>query len=275
MDFKRTLYTGALLIVCAAPLSAEEKQAHLVHPYTSLEPAVAVDSASVRKEWYREYLEYEISWGLINVGSAYLQIDKIVTIDGRPAYHIVSGAKSSAFIRNFYTVNDINESWMDLRDPYSFGYYKNIREGNHVFNEWVIFDNKTLTFHGEKMGKSKSAAPVEGPLEGPVNDVLSALYLVRTMDLKPGTSREITVNTKRNWRMNVKFRKREKESTSYGKFNCVLVEPQLGDDGLFVAKKGKKMLVWVTDDELRLPLILKAEIFIGSVTAKLTKRRLD
>ncbi|MEI7481505.1 MAG: DUF3108 domain-containing protein [Elusimicrobiota bacterium] len=275
MVFRRTLFAGALLTICAASLCAQGKQANLIHPYTALEPAVTVDTAAVRDIWHKERLEYEIYWGLINVGSAYLQIDKMVTIDGRTAYHIISGAKSAAFINNFYTVNDINESWMDIRDLYSFGYYKGIHEGHHFFNEWVIFDNAAKTFHGEKMGKSKIAAPVEGTLEGPVNDVLSALYLVRTMDLSSGTSREITINTKRNWRMNVKFRKREKESTAYGKFKCVLVEPQLGDDGLFVAKKGKKMLVWITDDELRLPLILKAEIFIGSVTAKLVKRRLD
>jgi len=275
MVFRRTLFAGTLLTILAASLCAQVKQADLVHPYTNLETAVAVDSMAARGGWYKERLEYEIYWGLINVGSAYLQIDKMVLIDGRTAYHIVSGAKSAAFINNFYTVNDVNESWMDTRDMYSFGYYKSIREGHHFFNEWVIFDNTTKTFRGEKMGKSKIPAPVEGTLDGPVNDVLSALYLVRTMDLKSGTNREITINTKRNWRMDVKFRKRDKESTAYGKFKCVLVEPQLGDDGLFVAKKGKKMLVWITDDELRLPLILKAEIFIGSVTAKLVKRRID
>ena len=275
MGFRRIFRAGALLALCAGTAGAEEKQAYLAHPYAALEAVVAVDTVAVRRDWHREYLQYEIYWGLVNVGSAYLKIDKIVMIDGRQAYHIVSGANSSSFIKNFYLVNDINESWMDLRDLYSFGYYKNIREGNYAANEWVVFDNNTKTFHGEKMGKSKNAAPVEGTLEGPVNDVLSALYLVRTMDLKPGVRHEITVNTKRNWRMNVKFRKREKESTAYGKFNCILVEPQLGDDGLFVAKKGKKMLVWITDDELRLPLILKADIFIGSVTAKLVKRRLD
>ena len=263
------------MTICAVSLSALEKQAVLVHPYTALEPAIAVDTTVVRDGWHNERLEYEIYWGLINVGSAYRQIDKIVMIDGRTAYHIISGAKSAAFINNFYTVNDINESWMDIRDLYSFGYRKSIREGHHFFDEWVIFDNTTKTFHGEKMGKSKIAAPVEGTLDGPVNDVLSALYLVRTMDLRSGTSQEILINTKRNWRMDVKFRKREKESTAYGKFKCVLVEPQLGDDGLFVAKQGKKMLVWITDDELRLPLILKAEIFIGSVTAKLVKRRMN
>ena len=275
MDFKKTLCAFALLAACTATLCADEKQAYLLHPYAALEPAIEANTAGVRKDWYREYLEYEIYWGLINVGSAYLQVEKVVMIDGRPAYHIISGAKSSAFIKSFYIVSDRNESWMDLQDLYSFGYYKNIHEGNYAANEWMIFDNKTKTFHGEKITKSKTVVPLGGTLDGPVSDVLSSLYMVRTMDLKPGTHLEIVVNTKKNWPMNVKVRKSEKVSTPYGKFQCVEVEPQLGDDGLFVAKKGKKMLVWITDDELRLPLILKAEIFIGSVTAKLVKRRLD
>ncbi len=275
MDFKKRLCSFALLAIFAAPLCAEEKQAFLVHPYAALEPAIEASTPGVRKDWYKEYLEYEISWGLITVGTAYLQVEKVVMIDGRPAYHIVSGAKSSAFIKNFYTVNDVNESWMDVQDLYSYGYYKNIHEGNYTTNEWMIFDNKTKTFRGEKLTKSKTVVPLGGALDGPVSDVLSSLYLVRTMELKPDTHLEFTVNTKTNWRMNVKVRKREKESTPYGKFQCVVVEPQLGDDGLFVAKKGKKMLVWITDDPLRLPLILKAEIFIGSVTAKLVKLRLD
>ena len=232
------------------------------------------DTAAVRRDWYKERLEYEIYWGLLNVGSAYLEVDRIVTIDGRPAYHIVSGAKSAAFIDNFYHVADLNESWFDLAGLYSRGYYKRIQEGKFFVNEWVVFDNASKTFRGEKMNK-KGVVPLDGTLPGPVNDVLSGLYLVRTMKLEPGGSQAIIVNTKRNWDMNVKVRKREKESTAYGKFKCIVVEPQLGDDGLFAAKKGKKMLVWITDDALRLPLILKAEIFIGSVTAKLVKRRLE
>ncbi|OGS06312.1 MAG: hypothetical protein A2270_07745 [Elusimicrobia bacterium RIFOXYA12_FULL_51_18] len=275
MDFKKALFSAILLALSAVPLRAEEKMEYLAHPYSTLEASIVPDTVPVIKGWYKEYLEYEIYWGFMNVGSAYLQIDKIVTIDGLPAYHIVSGAKSSAFIRTFYTVSDVNESWLDVAGLYSRGYYKKIREGGYFTNEWVIFDNDVKTFRGEKMNKKRVISPVNGALPGPVNDVLSALYLVRTMELKPEGSQAITVNTKRNWDMTVKFRKREKESTAYGKFKCILVEPQLGDDGLFVAKQGKKMLVWITDDELHLPLILKAEIFIGSVTAKLVKRRVE
>lgn len=274
MDFKKALRSGLLLALAASPLSAEEKPQYLLHPYSEL-AAVAPGTAPVRNGWYKETLEYEIYWGLVNVGSAYLQIARIVNIDGRPAYHLISGAKSSGFIKNFYTVSDVNEAWLDVEGLYSRGYYKKIQEGGYFANEWVIFDNDPKTFRGERMNKKRETSAVSGTLPGPVLDVLSALYLVRTMDLRPDSRQSITVNTKRNWDMQVKFRKREKESTAYGKFKCLMVEPQLADDGLFVAKQGKKMLVWITDDELHLPLILKAEIFIGSVTAKLVKRRVE
>lgn len=275
MVFKNTLRAGLLLTLFALPLRAEEKEKLLTHPYSALAADVRIDTVVVRNDWYRERLEYDISWGVIHVGTAYLQIDKIVTISSRPAYHIISGAKSASFIENFYHVSDRNESWFDVAELYSRGYYKKIQEGAHFFNEWVIFDNDAKVFRGEKMNKKRVVAPVEGPLLGRVNDVLSGLYLVRAMEFKPGTVQVITVNTKKNWDMNVKFRKREKESTPYGKFNCIQIEPQLGDDGLFVAKQGKKMLAWITDDGLRLPLILKAEIFIGAITAKLVKRKVE
>jgi len=268
------ILAALLLFPLSAAFCAEENIPDLAHPYSSL-PAVDAGTAPVRGDWKGERLEYEIYWGIMKVGSAYLHIDKIVSVDGRPAYHIISGARSAAFIQNFYTVKDINESWLDIAGMYSHGYYKNIREGGYRFNEWVAFDPAAKSFRGEKMNKKRSVSPVEGSLPGPVNDVLSALYMARTMDLSPGSSLSVTVNTKRTWDMNIKVRKREKESTEYGKFKCVVVEPQLGDDGLFVAKEGKKMLVWLTDDALRLPLVLKAEIFIGSVTAKLVKRGIE
>ena len=80
------------------------------------------------------------------------------------------------------------------------------------------------------------------------------------------------VNTKKNWRITIKTGKVEKIETPYGKRKCIQVEPMAGEESLFVAKAGHRMLVWVTQDELKLPMVLKAEIFIGSVTARLVRR---
>jgi hypothetical protein len=259
-----------LALACCAPASAA---GDLRHPYWDL-PASTQPAASAFPGLVAgETLEYDIYWGAIYVGKSYLRIENVVEISSRPAWHIVSEAKSGSFLANFYKVDDRNDSWMDVADFTSYGYYKKISEGKHYFNEWVVFDVPGRRVYGEKMSKKRQLNPIEAPLERPVNDVLSALYRMRAMDLKPGGDVELDVNTKRDWRIRIKAGKKlEKVSVPFGKKKCLLFEPMAGEEGIFVAKAGRRMLVWITDDELKLPLMLKAEIFIGSVTAKLVKR---
>jgi len=256
----------AFIFFFLPPLLAEE----LHHPFSQIN--TSTNAFSTHKSLRNgERLEYDIYWGVIKVGQATLIIDSIVEIDSRPAFHIVSDAVSSSFINNFYPVNDRNEAWMDTEKLNSYGYYKKISEGKFFFNEWVVFDNSHKLYYGEKMNRKRQTSRFEGLLEYEVNDVLSALYRVRASELKTGNTLRIDVNSKKNWRLDVKIHKTEKINTYAGEKKCFLVEPMVGEEGLFVAKKGKRMLVWFTQDELRLPVILKAEIFIGSITAKLAR----
>jgi len=259
------------LLLAGVPASAGE--ALLEHPYWSLPPSVSSTPAAVAGIVNGEMLEYDIYWGAIYVGRSYLKIEKTVDISSRPAWHIIEETRSGSFLANFYKVEDRNDSWMDAADLHSYGYYKKISEGKHFFNEWVIFDTAGGRFYGKKMNRKRQVSDLEGPLDRPVNDMLSAVYRIRTMTVTPGSKVEMDVNTKRNWRLTVKTWKREKVTTDYAKKKkCIMVEPMAGEDGLFVAKAGKRLLVWITDDELKVPMILKAEISIGSITAKLVRR---
>ncbi|OGS11341.1 MAG: hypothetical protein A2234_10800 [Elusimicrobia bacterium RIFOXYA2_FULL_58_8] len=255
--------------VSAPPAAAEQL---LTHPFSTLPVSTSAVASGVMQRG--ETLEYEIYWGIINVGRSFLRIENVVDIASRPAWHIVSGAKSSSFINNFYKVNDRNESWMDTETYNSYGYYKKLSEGKYFFNEWVIFDLPGAKYYGQKMNRKREVSQFEGVLGHPVNDMLSAIFRLRVMKLETGGSVEIDVNTKKNWRLVIKTGKKEKIETPYGKKKCLQVEPMAGEEGLFVAKAGKRMLVWITDDELKLPMVLKAEIFIGSITAKLVRREI-
>ncbi len=265
------VFKALLLLALCGPAAAGDKDL-LRHPYQDLPASTAPAASPLPGLTAGETLEYSISWGGIHVGRSYLRIEKAVEISSRPAWHIVSEARSGSFLANFYRVDDRNESWMDAADLHSYGYYKKISEGKHFFNEWAVFDSAAGKFYGTKMNRKRQVSTFEGVLEKPVNDVLSAVYRLRAMTLEPGKSVEMDVNTKKNWRLNIQAGKREKIKTDFGKRQCILFEPKVGEEGLFVAKAGRRMLVWITDDELKLPMVLKAEIFIGSVTAKLVKR---
>lgn len=264
-----------LCLALALPASAAEKL--LEHPYwKAAVPAVKApppDGGITAGET----LEYKIYWGVIPVGSSYLRVERAVDISSRTAWHLVSEAHSNSFIGNFYPVDDRNESWMDASDLDSLGYYRKISEGRYFFNEWAVFDRAAGRFHGEEMNRKGKVSAFEGKLDAPVpvSDYLSSVYRLRAMKLSPGDVAQLSVMTKKPLRLSVKARKFQKISTPYGKKKCLLLEPMSGGNGLFVSKSGKRMYVWITDDELRLPMMLKAEIFIGSVTAKLVKRTVN
>ncbi|MDA8132335.1 MAG: DUF3108 domain-containing protein [Elusimicrobia bacterium] len=258
-----------LALLLAAPAGAEEL---LQHPYWAEARPVVGSTAPVNGITSGETLEYDIYWGLIYVGKSYIRVDSEVSIASRTAWHLISEAKSGSVLNAVYKVADRNESWMDTRDFSSYGYYRKLSEGHYFYNEWVAFDLPGKRFYGQKMNRKREVSAFEGPLYHPVNDYLSAVFRLRVMRLAPGETLEMDVNTKKNWRLSIKAGKREKISTPYGKKKCILLEPKAGEESLFVSKAGRSMLIWITDDELKLPMMLKAEIFIGSVTAKLVRR---
>ena len=262
--------TALLLLTLVVPAAAGDKL--LAHPFWGLTPSTETLTSQVPGLVKGETLEYDIYWGAIRVGRSFISVTELVTISSRPAWHIISEAKSGSFIDNFYHVDDRNEAWMDASDLYSHGYYKRVSEGKFFANEWAVFDGPGKRFYGEKMNRKRQISAFEGPLEKPVNDIFSAVYRLRAMVIEPGSKVEMDVNSRKNWRLAIKAGKREKIRTDYGKKKCILLEPMAGEEGLFVSKAGRRMLVWVTDDELKVPMMLRAEIFIGSVTAKLVRR---
>jgi len=195
-----------------------------------------------------------------------------VRIGKDTSMHVLSEAKSSSFVDKIYRVNDRNESWFSLKTMNSRGYYKEIHEGRHFKNEWAVFEPENGKYYGQSLNKKGKISNFEGILEYPVSDILSALYKVRSSPLREGELIPMDVNTRKNWQMSVKVLRTEKISTVLGRKKCLVGEPMVGEEGIFVSKSGKRMFVWLTDDPERIPVLLRAEIFIGSVSAVLVRR---
>lgn len=266
----RAITAAALCLFCA-PVPASAETAMLAHPLSGAEEMV-LSTMVPPVPWAGEKLEFELKWGVIGVGDAHLSAVAPVSAGGEAAWHLVSEAVSASWIDGFFKVRDRNDAWMAVSDHRSLGYSKDIREGSWRLKEWVYFDYSSMTFTGQRSKKDKEPYAVGGTLPGRVNDILSALYAVRLMPLEPGSVYSMDVNTRKNWKLDIAVLKKEKIKTALGKKKCLLVEPRVGEEGIFVAKEGKRLLVWITDDALRVPVLLKAEVFIGAVTAELKSR---
>jgi hypothetical protein len=228
------------------------------------------DNLKELKNFLGETLEYDIYWSFINVGKAYIKVEDIVEISSNTcAYKIISRANSSSFLENIYKVNDYNEAWFDINLNRSYGYYKDISEGKHKKKEWVIYDYKKKKYYGETL-KKKDKGYFEGEIESNLFDILSALFYFRIKENKKNDIYSLKVNTKKTWDLNILNHGEEKIEINNVKYRCTVFEPMVGDEGIFVPQKGKKLLVYISDKE-KIPVMLKAEVFIGSVVAKLSK----
>ena len=68
--------------------------------------------------------------------------------------------------------------------------------------------------------------------------------------------------------LDVVFLGKERVSVSAGTFDCIILEPKVREGGLF--KSEGSIIVWLTDDELKVPVKVKTKVLIGSIDAELT-----
>jgi len=211
-----------------------------------------------------EKLVFDVQYGIVNAGEASLEIRNISVFDSIACYNIVSNARTNDVFSVFFKVRDRFVSLMDTTDLVSLRYEKHIREGKFKRDESVVFDQK---------GHRAIYKDKEVPIAPRTQDVLTAMYYVRTLPLAPGQNIALANHTDgKNYPLLIKVLGRERVTVEAGTFDCVIVEPVLRGPAIF-QQKGR-VTVWVTDDQYRVPVLVKSKVVIGAVSAVLKSYKL-
>ncbi|MFC1568871.1 DUF3108 domain-containing protein [bacterium] len=238
--------------------------------YDSINVSVIDDSTMPQVEFRKvsneafqvgEMLEFQIGWKLFKAGTATMTVGDTVWNENRSCYQIKTTANSSSVIDVFYKVRDKVESIIDQDGFFPWKFKKQLREGTFRRDRFTLFDPY------QKMAFVKKDT-VNIPLY--VQDVLSSFYYVRTLPLEVGKHFDIdNISDKKVYPLRILVHKKEQVKVPAGKFNCIVVEPVLRGEGLF-NQKGR-LVIWLTDDARKMPVMMKSEVFIGTVDIKLTK----
>jgi hypothetical protein len=216
-----------------------------------------------------ERLSYTISWsGFLTAGRAVMEVKAARTPEGRETYHLVSTARSAGIVSTFYTVNDTVLSIVDAEDLCSIFYGLDQTHGKRKKKRQMFFDQ----------GKGSIKVVSDGVVEFHkipyrVQDALSSLYYLRTRDdLRPGSSVSIDVfDGGKNWTVEVKVLGRERLQTSLGEVKTVKVVTYPKYEGVF--QHVGEIMIWLTDDANKVPVLMKSKITIGSIMATLTEMK--
>ena len=207
-----------------------------------------------------ERLVFSIDYGPVNAGEGTLEVRGVEKSAGHPCYVIESRAASNRFFSTFYMVRDKVTSFIDVHYLYSRFFAKRLREGDYRQNIEVRFDQDG---GHARYADGRTFDTIRG-----VQDVLSAFYYVRTLDLAPGRTYEVTThNVRKDYPLQVIVHRRERVKVPAGEFDCVVVEPKIIGEGLF--QHEGELTIWLTDDARRVPVLMKTRVKVGSIDASL------
>jgi hypothetical protein len=220
--------------------------------------------APTRALGVRESLKFSVQYGFVHAGTAWLEIPEVRQYKGHEVYLLLARAESNAFFSRFYRVRERIESYWDRRGLYSRRYLEDRREGKFRQQSNIVFDpvrNEAVYSDGRTF-----------PVPARVQDALSAFYYFRTQALPLGGSIVFHYHASRKSQpLQVKVLGRERIETPAGTFDCVAVEPILKAGGIF--KNSGRLVIWVTDDARRMPVLMKSKVAIGSVSVVLVEAR--
>jgi len=235
----------------------------IVVPDTSL-PAPVPELRTIKQKAFvvGERLVFDVGYSFITAGEAVMSIPKIDTIQGRPSYQILFTVKSTPTFSWIFKVEDRYETYMDVEGLFPWKFSQRIREGSYSRDFEAEFDQRN---------NIAKAGGEEYPIPPYVQDIVSSFYFARTLDystMRPGEKTYLANFYKdTTYPLAIKFLGYQRLNVDAGKFDCVLVEPLITEGGLFKAEG--RIIIWMTNDERRIPIKVSTQVAIGSIDSEL------
>jgi hypothetical protein len=246
----------------------------LAFSFTLLSPALLLSSSEKSHNTPQptfapgEQLRYRLHYGFITAGEATLYVDpQISYFKSKPVYKVNVEGKSTGTFDVFLRIRNTYLSYIDTSEQVPLYFYRNIEEGNYKRKEYTFFDHATgvATVEIEDPGKDKRVKTFA--VKPNVQDMISGYYHIRNMDfntLLPGALIRVDAFFEdKQYDFQVKYLGKERIKTEIGKVNAIKLTPVMPDNSLF--EGGESIKIWISDDANRIPLKVKAEMFVGAV----------
>ncbi len=210
-----------------------------------------------------ERLVFDVNYGFITAGEAVMAIPEYDSVAGRKCYRVEFTVNSLPSFSWIYKVQDRYLTFIDVETIAPWKFEQHIREGTYRRDFIAEFD---------QVHHIATTTEGEYPIPEYVHDIMSAFYYSRTLDFsrsKPGDSIILyNFHKDKSHELHVKFLGRQELEVAAGTFKTVVVEPLVREGGLF--KRVGRLVIWLTDDERKIPVRVNSKVLIGSIDTELT-----
>lgn len=265
-----------LILLCV--LAAQQPQyAQEISDSTSCIPVrTVVDSelAFAHGESASFILHYQ--WGAINtdVGTATVRLDSL-TFNGKKAYRCTMHGRTTRLYDVFFKVREDFSSWFTRDGIVPLQFYRHSQEGNYEAKNHYVYDRNSpepkiiADLYTSKRGPYSE----EIPLTPCTFDLPTLFYFARNMDfdvIEPGKKYPMTFAIDEDV-FNVYFILYGRETIKVkglGTVKAIKFAAKLLEGEVF--KGEADMLIWVSDDENRVPVYFEAPLLVGKAKGRMS-----
>jgi hypothetical protein len=213
-----------------------------------------------------EWLKFRIHYGLINAGYATLEVQEAVK-NNKKVFHAIGKGYTVGMSRFFFKVNDNYESYFDKETGKPYQYVRKIDEGGYTKDQEGFFNqatNKILV----KDYKNKTENTFQ--VTENIQDIISAFFYLRNHPevdkLKVNESIAIDMFFDDEiTKFKLKYLGKEDIKTKFGVTSALIYRPLVQKGRVF--KEEESLTVWITDDDSKIPVRIKASLAVGSIKA--------
>jgi len=214
-----------------------------------------------------EWLRYKMSYsGFLRAGTAVLEL-KEEELKSKKVIHATGKGWTTGMVSWFFEVDDTYESYFDPQEVKPYLFKRDINEGGYKTKRNITFNHENNTAYIQDFIKQKdSVVSVNGP-----QDMISTFYFLRshnTKKMKKGE--EINVDMffdGKSFPFKLKFLGYDTLSTKFGKVKTQMFRPLVQAGRVFKAQES--VTVWITADDNKIPIKMKASLAVGSLRAEL------
>ena len=226
-------------------------------------------SAQERAYGDGEFFKFRVHYGFVTAGYATLKV-KNTTIKGKEVFHVRGYGETVGVSKWFFKVEDDYQSYIDKEKDIPYRFIRKIDEGGYTKDIEIDFNHSTqkATVNDKKHNEiTVFSFPKD------TQDMISAFYYLRnqleTENIKAGDVVEMNMFfDKENYKFRLKFLGKEVLDTNFGRVRTLIFRPYVQSGRVF--KEKESLTVWISDDNNKIPLLVKADLAVGSLKATLT-----
>ncbi len=226
-----------------------------------------------------EMLIYDVSFSKLIFSGVIGELKLTVAKPDAPTTPELLELKADAVSKGFFPALfgiKVKDRFISLVNQSDFGIHtskKLLEEGKERREQTSIINRDTgmVTYTDRDLTRTKSIAKVkEKASPSWIQDLLSAIYYVRTQSLKEGDVIPVPISDAGEvYNIEIVVGKREEIKTASGKVSAIALNAKVFD-GRYIKRSGE-MLVWVTEDPARIPLRAKIKTSGATVTVELKR----